>query len=125
MISVMVFGVFDGLHEGHIFFLEEALRSLGEEGSKGGKLIIVVARDASVLELKKKKPQLTELARKKALEKSFPDAVVVLGDRKQGSYKVVKRHRPDVIVLGYDQKALEQDLRDKLKYDSFARVPKL
>jgi len=42
----MVFGVFDGLHEGHLFFLDEAQKY-------GDNLIIVVASDINVKNIKK------------------------------------------------------------------------
>ena len=36
--------------------------------------------------------------------------VVVAGDTELGSYGVVKRYRPDVIALGYDQSQLKEDI---------------
>ncbi len=39
---------------------------------------------------------------------------VVAGDEELGTYDVVKRYRPDVIALGYDQTALKNDLMQHL-----------
>ena len=104
---VMVFGVFDGLHEGHQYLLREA--------TKQGSLVIVVARDSVVRQLKKKMPKQNELERIDALQKFSPAAIVILGDKDQGSYDVVKTHRPAMICLGYDQLALGEDLRRRIE----------
>ena len=94
----MVFGVFDGLHPGHNFFLDEA--------GKKGNLIIVVARDGIVQDLKKKKPRQTLQERISFLQMQYPQAAVVPGDEQSGSWEVLKKNRPDMIILGYDQKML-------------------
>jgi len=39
----------------------------------------------------------------------------VLGDAEIGAYEVVKRCRPNVIALGYDQTALKEDLENHLR----------
>ena len=117
--KVMVFGVFDGLHEGHKFFLEEALRSLGEEGL----LVVVVARDSVVKKLKNKLPQWHELKRKEIVQQFMSDAQVVLGDTEQGSYDVIKTHLPDMLCLGYDQAVLAGDLRAKMKEGKIPTIP--
>lgn len=108
MKKVMIFGVFDGLHPGHIYFLTEA-RRLGDE------LIVVVARDNAVQELKHKKPKFSEKKRIVALRKVGTVSRAVLGDKKQGTYRVMKRYKPDIICFGYDQKYLEKDIKKKIK----------
>lgn len=114
----MVFGVFDGLHEGHRFFLQSAHHS--------GELIVVVARDSVVQLLKNKSPKYNELERIGAIQKFLPEAKVVLGDTEQGSYDVVKKHQPDMICLGYDQRALAEDLQAKLPHGiRYHFLPKL
>ena len=110
--KVLVFGVFDGLHEGHRYFLKEALRSLGE----GGLLVVVVARDAVVKILKNKTPAYGEQERMAMVQEFLPEAIVVLGDEEQGKYDIVKTHRPDIICFGHDQQKLAKDLREKLGY---------
>lgn len=102
--KVMVFGVFDRLHPGHLNFLKQA-RKYGEN------LIVVVARDSAVRELKNKNPSQNEKERAAALRR-LPEAdKIVWGDKKQGSYGVVKKYKPDAIGLGYDQKWLAKDLK--------------
>ena len=103
---VMVFGVFDLLHPGHVSFLRQA-REKGEE------LIVVVARDSAVKLLKQKKPHFNEKQRAAHVRKEMK-AKLVLGDRKLGTYSVIKKYKPDIICVGYDQRALEMDLRKRM-----------
>lgn len=101
----MVFGVFDGLHVGHQFFLIEA--------SALGEIVVVVARDRTVSELKHKKSRHDQANRMAAVQNFMPDATVVLGDAQQGKYDVIKEHHPDMICLGHDQQALGEDVQKK------------
>lgn len=101
----MVFGTFDMLHEGHKFLLTEA--------KKRGDLTVVIARDAHVELLKKRAPAENEMRRQLVVQEFFPDANVVLGDE-QDFLAPVRASKPDLILLGYDQKLppgmTEQDL---------------
>ena len=100
----MVFGVFDRLHPGHLSFLKQAKR-------RGEKLIVVVARDSAARELKNKNPSQNEKKRMAVLRKIPGVDKVILGDKKQGSYGIVKKYKPDLIGLGYDQKWLAKNLQ--------------
>ncbi len=93
---VLVFGTFDGLHPGHQFVLQEAL--------KRGKLWVVVARDVNVEKLKGRTPRHPEGVRKKAIEDAFPDAHVIPGNPSGDFMEPVREIKPDLILLGYDQK---------------------
>ncbi len=106
MKRVLVGGAFNIIHPGHIFFLKKA-KSLGDF------LIVVVANDKNVL---KSKGYLLFSAeeRKMILENLKIVDKVVIGD-KSDFLKVVKKEKPDIIALGYDQKINEKDLREKLK----------
>lgn len=105
---VMVFGVFDGLHAGHRAFLTAAKK-------RGTELIAVVARDEVVRLLKSKTPRRDEKARVRAIHESGLADRVVLGDKKQGTYRVIARYAPDSICLGYDQKMLAAHLRAHIR----------
>jgi len=107
----MVFGVFDGLHAGHRFFLRTASRECN-------KLITVIARDASVQNLKHRKPLNTQRKRSYAVSQLLFVWRAVLGDRRQGTYAVIRRYTPNLICLGYDQKALLRDLKAKMRAGS-------
>jgi len=111
----MVFGVFDYLHPGHRAFLEQAKKY-------GKKLTVVVARDSSVRKLKKKMPHQTERQRCAALHKIRGVTRVVLGDKELSSYGVVKKYKPEIICLGYDQKWLARDLRTQMRLGKIPRI---
>lgn len=93
--SVMVFGTFDLLHPGH--------RSLVLQAQEFGRVTVVVARDKSVLKIKGKKPCENEQQRVIAMKMAFLDVNVVLGDPKDFLVPL-RKVKPDIIVLGYDQK---------------------
>ena len=112
----MVFGVFDRLHPGHVSFLEQA-------AAMGDELIVVLARDTSVRELKHKTPHHNERERMRAVRKIAGVHRVVLGDKKLGSYAVVQEHNPDIICLGYDQHGLGEDLTKRMRERKLTSVP--
>jgi len=96
MKTVMAAGSFDLIHEGHIYFLNEAKR-------KGDKLVVVVARDSSILKFKGKRPKYNERERLEHVRALSMVDRAVLG--KEGNiYDIVLEIKPDIIVMGYDQK---------------------
>jgi len=99
----MVFGVFDGLHEGHVSFLRQA-RALGD------RLVAVVAQDDSVMRLKQRVPQYPFSVRMDTVSKNGLVHAAVPSDSAEGGWEVIIRHRPHVIALGYDQMAMREDL---------------
>jgi len=114
--KVMVFGVFDGLHEGHHAFLRAAK-------TRGRELVVVVARDEVVRQLKNKTPRHNERERLAAIARADNSARAVLGDPVLGTYGVIKEHKPDIICLGYDQDALAKDLEEKMKSGVLSAIP--
>src|SRR3989344_4689818 len=108
MKKIMVFGVFDGLHEGHRAFLKEAK-------AQGDYLIAVLARDHIVEHLKGHLPRLNLAGRFEHLKKADHVDAVVVGDVNLGEWNVLDLHRPAVIALGYDQEALKEDLEHYFK----------
>ncbi len=94
MVRVMATGVFDLLHPGHLYFLEEAKR-LGDE------LVVVVARDATAKRLKHE-PYVPEHLRLQMVQALKPVDRALLGSPTD-IYQTVVDVRPDIIVLGYDQ----------------------
>lgn len=100
---VVVFGVFDGIHEGHRSLFAQA-KAHGEE------LIAIVGRDKAVMRLKNKKPRYSEGERLRLVLREQMADDAVLGDEKQSSYRVLEELNSDHICLGYDQQALGEDL---------------
>jgi len=98
----MVFGVFDGLHEGHRFFLNSA-----SEQCKT--LIVVVARDDASFALKGRKPKHSFEERIRALRSLHSSWIVVVGDSMQGEWSALKTYTPDMVFLGHDQKAIADE----------------
>lgn len=103
---VMCFGTFDILHPGHLSYFEQAKRY-------GDRLIVVVGRDSTVLRLKGKLPRHNEQERLAAIQAALPADTAVLGNEGGDFYAIIGEHRPDVIALGYDQKANVDALKER------------
>ena len=101
--TVVIFGVFDGVHPGHEEFIKQARMH-------GDRLVAIVARDQNVYELKGKLPQSNEALRIKNLSEISEIDIVYLGDLQQGTYNIVKEIKPDIVYLGYDQEHLYESL---------------
>ncbi len=104
--TVMAFGSFDYFHEGHSYYLQQA-RTLGDY------LIVVIARDKTVKQIKGELPLHSERQRAKAVEQSGIADKVVLGYH-DDKHKVLRKFRPNVIALGYDQFVFTQKLEKTL-----------
>ena len=95
MRTVMAFGTFDLLHLGH-------LRYLGAAKKFGDRLVVVVARDATVRRLKGGRPFFSERERLEFVKALRVVDEAVLGGRGD-RFQIIRRMRPAVVVLGYDQ----------------------
>lgn len=104
---VLTGGVFDIVHVGHLATLREAKRL-------GDLLVVVVARDRTVERMKGRKPINSERDRLEVISALKPVDLAILGDEKD-LYQTVRRVKPDVIALGYDQKHDEEEMRKKLE----------
>lgn len=93
--KVMVFGTFDVFHAGHEAFLKQA-KKYGEY------LIVVVARDNTVKKVKGTQPKNSEKERLDNVRECRYVDKAILGDKKD-KYKIIRKLRPDIIALGYDQ----------------------
>jgi FAD synthetase len=105
--GILAFGTFDIFHPGHESFLKQA-REFGDY------LIVVIARDKTVEKVKENLPQNNEITRQQAVVKNNLADEVVLGNL-EDKYQVIEKYRPEIICLGYDQKAFVKNLREKLK----------
>jgi cytidyltransferase-like protein len=102
---VMIFGTFDLLHQGHINLIMQARRH-------GDYLIAVIARDKTVRELKEKHAHEEEKIRRKNVSKYVDQAV--LGSLKD-RFSAIKKYKPDVICLGYDQVFFTDEIKLELE----------
>lgn len=105
--TVMVFGTFDSFHKGHENFLKQA-RDYGDY------LIVVIARDETVVKIKGREPQNNEITRLGMIKQLGLVDRVILGSR-SNKYKRIKEIKPAIICLGYDQRAFTENLDEKLK----------
>ncbi len=110
MKKIATFGVFDILHSGHVKFLEECKNLY-----KDSKLIVVIARDSTVIKEKGKKPMMSEDHRKYIIQSLKPVDKAILGNEGSDRLKIVEKIKPDIIVLGYDQTWDEEELKRELK----------
>lgn len=105
MSKVMVFGTFDIIHPGHLNLFSEA-KKLGDS------LTVIVARDQTVLEVKGREVQNDENTRLHNIKNLHIADKVILGNLTD-KYQVIREEKPDIIALGYDQRAFVDNL-DKI-----------
>jgi FAD synthetase len=107
MKNVLVTGVFDILHPGHLFIIEEA--------AKLGKVNVIVARDSTVIKLKHRPPIIPEEQRLTMIKGLKHVETAVLGyEGKHFLERALELH-PDIIVLGPNQHIDEVQLRKDLE----------
>lgn len=114
MKRVLVFGTFDILHPGHIDFLRQA-KKLGDY------LIVSLAREKFVKQIKGHKPLHSEKQRKQMLEGLKIVDKAVLGATDDYIKHIVSQ-KPDIIALGYDQTVFTQKLKSKLMGAGLGKV---
>ena len=106
MTTVMAFGSFDILHPGHLYFLKQAKR-LGDQ------LVVVVARDSTIKEVKKITPKYNERQRVEHVRDLRIADKVMLG-YETDKYEIIEEINPDIIALGYDQDSFADKLKEEM-----------
>lgn len=110
MTKVIAFGTFDIVHPGHVHMLTEAKQY-------GDYLVVVVARDQTVCEVKGRLPRNDETVRlKNIMDLDIADKVLLgcLDDH----YKIIREVDPDIVALGYDQLAFVDNLSQAIRSDA-------
>lgn len=104
---VMVFGTFDYFHYGHLNFFEQARKY-------GDRLVVVVGRDTVVRRVKGRAP--TQRERERLAVVSHVDIVdrAILGSAND-AYLRIRELKPDIIALGYDQRAFVGGLAEMIR----------
>lgn len=105
---VLVGGVFDVIHPGHIHTLKAAKQH-------GDVLVVVVARTSTAAKIKKGRRiyHCEELRRELVSSLSFVDLAIV--GSQVSLYDTVERVSPDIIALGYDQIHSEKEISQNCK----------
>ncbi|WP_456423622.1 adenylyltransferase/cytidyltransferase family protein [Thermococcus sp.] len=107
-IRVLVGGVFDILHVGHIHFLKQA-RELGDE------LVVIVAHDETVLKNKRRNPINPAEDRAELLRAIRYVDEVYIGSPGGIDFELVRKINPDVIAIGPDQNFNCEKLKEELR----------
>jgi FAD synthetase len=122
---VLATGAFDLLHLGHVRFLEASKR----RGGPGAKLIVVVARDKTVLNRKGRMPILPEDQRRELVGSLRVVDKAILGHTHLDLLGVLREVRPEIISVGYDQKQIKASVEQLLRSEHLAvrvvQIPKL
>jgi len=117
---VMATGTFDIIHPGHGYYLEESKKVGGENA----RLVVVVARDATV-RAKKRIPVVDEKQRLEVVKMIKPVDEAYLGSETD-MFKIVNQIKPDIITIGSDQNYDINELKKQLlKRDIHTEVVKI
>ena len=103
---VLVAGTFDLLHPGHVALLREAWRH--------GRVYAVVARDENVKRFKGREPVVPEKQRLEMVKAIRYVHQAILGSEKD-VLEPLEKIRPNIVLLGPDQWAQEDWLRERLE----------
>ncbi|MGA2237659.1 MAG: adenylyltransferase/cytidyltransferase family protein [Candidatus Bathyarchaeia archaeon] len=107
---VLVGGVYDIMHLGH-------LAALAEAKTHGDLLVVVVATDTTVETLKGRRPVFPEEDRRALVESLKPVDAAILGyeDVGMGYEQVIDDVKPDIIALGYDQDSVARTVTELVR----------
>ncbi|MFA5764163.1 MAG: adenylyltransferase/cytidyltransferase family protein [archaeon] len=93
---VLAFGTFDVFHIGHLNYLKQAKKIAGS-----GELVVIVARDENALKHSHKKLIHDEFERLEIIKNLKIVDHALLGEK--NPFDILKKLKPKIIVLGYDQ----------------------
>ncbi|HET7147577.1 MAG TPA: adenylyltransferase/cytidyltransferase family protein [Candidatus Nitrosopolaris sp.] len=105
---VLVGGVFDLIHPGHIHTLKSAK-------AQGDVLIVVIARISTAAMIKKDRRIYHDESLRVELVSSLRLVDLAILGREGTLYETVEHIKPDVIALGYDQAHSEKDIADNCR----------
>ena len=100
---VLIGGVFDIVHPGHIHTLMDAK-------SQGDVLVVVVARSSTALKINKQRKIYHDEKLRKELVSSIRYVDYAIIGREGTLYDTVEFVKPDIIALGYDQIHTEKEI---------------
>ena len=109
--TVLATGVFDILHLGHVRFLEESKKV----GGPDAKLVVVIARDQTVIRRKGKPPVLPEEQRRQIVASLKPVDKAVLGHEHLDFLGVLREYKPDFVTFGHDQGDIKEAVEEIIR----------
>ena len=92
-----------GIGKAMLIYANDYDNELPRAGGKDAELLIIIARDSTVEKNKGRKPIISENQRRALVESLKVVDEAVLGFENFDMGNVIKRVKPDVIALGYDQ----------------------
>ena len=102
--KVLATGIFDLLHIGHVYFLNQA-KKLGDH------LTVLITCDR-VASSQKRKPIYNESERKKLIDSLKVVDASIIGNESVDYCRTLNELQPDILALGFDQ---DFQIRNKLK----------
>jgi FAD synthetase len=105
---ILVGGVFDLIHPGHIHTLKAAK-------AEGDVLVVIVARQSTAQKIKKYRTIYHDEQLRKDLVTSLKFVDLALVGKEGTLYDTVEYVKPNVIALGYDQAHSEKDIAENCK----------
>ena len=111
--TVLATGVFDIMHPAHLRFLKESKR----KGGPGARLVVVVARDETVLRRKGRKPILSEKERLEMVSALRVVDRAVLGHKHLDLIGVLREIRPSIVSVGYDQNDIKSSVKKLIQQE--------
>ncbi|HEY5713885.1 MAG TPA: adenylyltransferase/cytidyltransferase family protein [Candidatus Gracilibacteria bacterium] len=122
--KVLCAGTFDHYHIGHQFYLWQGI-------TMAQAMVVIVARDRTVCDIKNHCAENREENRKQRIEEDFlhPSIrdtysiapIIRLGRSDKDFYQTIKEEDPDLIFLGYDQRFDEKKAHETFPHITFKR----
>lgn len=110
MTTVITFWAFDVVHKWHEHYLQEAKKY-------GDTLITIVARDTTIKKVKWRYPLNKENRRLNDIKNLWISDIVELWHKTDMMYPI-KKYKPDVVAIGYDQNSFIYKLSEYLKVNN-------
>jgi FAD synthetase len=114
VMRILITGGFDILHPGHIFLLKE--------GAKLGEVYVIVARDSTIKKIKKRDPIIPEEQRLEVISAIKYVTFATLGNENNNFIKKALSLKPDIILLGPNQRIQRKFLQEILEKNNAGQI---
>lgn len=109
-------GTFDNFHVGHQWLLWSSVQRVE-------KLVVIVALDETVKNIKQKFPKNSQEKRLERVQNEcLPSSFVRLGRNDADFFQTLREEKPDVLFLGYDQRFDKQKCQEVFPDIEIVRV---